>query len=220
MHKFRARLASAFFTGLAMLLPIVIVAIVFRWLFRFVTDLIEPASNLLVQEAGFPALFSDLLVIAVIAIFLLILGFVISTTLGNYLQNHFHHTLQRVAPGYQMVREIVQQVFGDRKNSPFANGSVALVQLHGELSPVRSTAIVTSRHADGSYTVFIPTGPNPTTGFVYHVPENLVELRPEVKVEAALRTVIACGAGTAALFSGDQSGRKPIESLAVKEHGL
>lgn len=201
MQKFRSALSGAFFTGLAMLLPIVILAIVFRWLFRFVTDLIQPLSNLLVRGAGLPTLFSDVLVIAVIALFLLVLGFVVRTTLGNYLQNKFHQSMQRVAPGYQMIREIVQQLFGDRKNSPFSQGSVALVQLHGENSPVKSTGIVTSYHPNGVYTVFIPTGPNPTTGFVYHVPENLVELRPDIKVEAALRTVIACGAGASALFS-------------------
>lgn len=201
MQKFKSELSSAFFTGLAMLLPVVILAIVFRWMFRFVTDLISPISNVLVQNAGLPELFSDVLVIAVIGLFLLILGFVIRTTLGNYLQTKFHLYMQRVAPGYQMIREIVQQLFGDRRNSPFSQGSVALVQLHGERNPIRSTAIVTSRHPNGIYTVFIPTGPNPTTGFVYHVPEDLVELRPDIKVEAALRTVIACGAGAAALFS-------------------
>lgn len=212
MHKFRNELSSAFFTGLAMLLPVVILAIVFRWLFRFVTDLIEPISGILVRSTNFPALFSDVLVITVIALSLLLLGFIVRTTVGSYLQNKFHQSMQRFAPGYQMIREIVQQLFGDRKNSPFSQGSVALVQLHGEHSPVRSTAIVTSYHPDGVYTVFIPTGPNPTTGFVYHVPANLVELRPDIKVEAALRTVIACGAGAAALFSHNHTATPEKES--------
>lgn len=212
MQTFKTELSSAFFTGLALLLPIVILAIVFRWLFRFVTDLIKPLSNLLVEGANLPTLFSDILVIGIIALFLLVLGFTVRTTMGDYLQNKFHQYLQRVAPGYQMIREIVQQLFGDRRNSPFSQGSVALVQLHGEQSPVKSTGIVTSRHPDGTCTVFIPTGPNPTTGFVYHVPERLVEMRPDIKVEAALRTVIACGAGAGALFSG--AGRVAAEKPA------
>lgn len=215
MQTLKSQLSTAFFTGLAMLLPVMILAIVFRWLFHIVTDLIQPLSNLLIRETNLPPLFSDILVIMIIAVFLLILGFVVRTALGDFLQNKFHQTMQR-APGYQMIREIVQQLFGDRKNSPFSQGSVALVQLHGEHSPVRSTGIVTSFHPNGICTVFIPTGPNPTTGFVYHVPANLVELRPDIKVEAALRTVIACGAGAAALFSEEASSGNASSTTAKK----
>ncbi len=64
------------------------------------------------------------------------------------------------------------------------------------------TALVTARHEDGRLTVFVPTGPNPTSGFVYHVAEDLVETFPDVRVDQMMKTVVACGAGSAQLFRG------------------
>ncbi|WP_240554901.1 hypothetical protein [Oceanicoccus sagamiensis] len=63
-----------------------------------------------------------------------------------------------------------------------------------------ATVIVTSTHDNGWYTVFVPTGPNPTSGMIYHLPPEQVELLPNIKVDEALRTIIACGAGSDELF--------------------
>ncbi|WP_097459335.1 DUF502 domain-containing protein [Mangrovitalea sediminis] len=201
MQKIRNYLSGAFLAGLVMLLPIVILAMLFRWLFRLITQQIAPLTDILTQHTQIPALLSDILVVLIIALLVLMIGVLARTTMGTYLHGLFDRNMQRLFPGYQMVREIVQQLFGDRANSPFANGTVALVKLYGPSVELTATGIVTSRHDDGRFTVFVPTGPNPTTGFIYHVSADLVELRPDIKVEAALRTVIACGAGSARLLS-------------------
>ena len=205
MQRLRNYLYGAFLAGLILLLPLVILGIFFRWLFRLITHQIQPLTDMVVVHTGMPELVSDLLVVLVIVVTTFLLGIFVRTTVGGYLHNLVDRYLQRIAPGYQMIREIVQQLFGDKANSPFANGSVALVRLYGDTADVTVTAIVTSRHPDGRFTVFVPTGPNPTTGFIYHVAAELVELRPEIKVEAAFRTVIACGAGSGKLFAAGQS---------------
>ena len=61
------------------------------------------------------------------------------------------------------------------------------------------TAIVTAKHQRG-FTVFVPTAPVPTSGIVYHVPAESVQLMPDVSVEQAMKTVIACGAGSQSLL--------------------
>jgi uncharacterized membrane protein len=45
-----------------------------------------------------------------------------------------------------------------------------------------------------SCTVFLPTGPNPTTGLVVHVPRAQVEML-NVSSSDAMKTILACGAG-------------------------
>ena len=85
-----------------------------------------------------------------------------------------------------------------------SRGEVARVWLYGKQVDVSVTALVTSRHEDGHVTVFVPTGPNPTSGFIYHVDESLVELHPEIGVESMMKTVVSCGAGTASLFKTDK----------------
>src|SRR5690606_38606169 len=109
--------------------------------------------------------------------------------------------MTQVAPGYRMIREIVQQLFGDSKQSPFAQGKVARVWPSGRGQGVSLTGIVTSWHDNGGATVFLPTGPNPTTGLVLHVAQEHLELLPAVPVDSAFRTIIACGAGSAQLLA-------------------
>ena len=195
-------LTKAFLAGLVMLLPLFILAILLRWVYGLVTGAMEPLSKLVVRLTGAPELLSELLVLVGVIGLILAVGIATRTTFGDWLVPRFHNYLQRVAPGYQMVRDIVHQLFGDKENSPFARGSVALVQLYGKEVPVTVTALLTSYHEDGTCTVFVPTGPNPTSGFIYHVDQSLIQLRPDIRVEAALRTVIACGTGAGALFGG------------------
>jgi uncharacterized membrane protein len=75
---------------------------------------------------------------------------------------------------------------------------VALVRLFGNETLV--SAFVTETHPDGSYTVFMPTGPNPTSGNIYHVPgENVFPV--DVSVEDTMRSIISCGAGSSTLVA-------------------
>ena len=100
-----------------------------------------------------------------------------------------------------MVKEVVVQIFGKSGDSPFANGKVARVKIFGVDCPTEVTALVTDKHPDGTYTIFMPTGPNPTSGNIYHVHESQVILCPEIKLDSAMRTIIACGAGSSDLFN-------------------
>jgi uncharacterized membrane protein len=65
----------------------------------------------------------------------------------------------------------------------------------------RATGFVTDKLENGYLTVFIPTGPNPTNGMIYHVLPEQVEYI-DVKVEDAMRTVIGVGAGTNKIWPG------------------
>lgn len=191
--------------GLVIVLPIAILAMGIRWLFRLITDLIQPFTNLVINTLGFPELVGDMLVLTAMVLACFIVGLLVTTTGGAWFHKRFDERLARVAPGYKLVKDIVGQFFGDEKQSPFANGEVALVRLFGEDNPTAVTTIVTSKHDDGTYTVFMPTGPNPTSGNIYHVKPSQVRLCPDIKIEDAMRTIIACGAGTGDLLSQGKS---------------
>jgi len=201
MQKTQAFIKRALIGGIVVVLPIAVLLFFFRWLFDLVTDLLEPISNLLIKTWGFPDLAADLLTIMIILLTCFIIGTIVSTSLGKWAHDRFDGILARLAPGYRMTREIVQQFLGGQSESPFAGGKVALVKLFGTDIPTKMTALVTSEHSDGSYTVFVPTGPNPTSGMIYHLPGDQVEVFPDIQVDSAMRTVISCGAGTAELFS-------------------
>lgn len=205
-HFFRQSIIG----GLVVLLPLVILGFFFRWVFEFVTNLISPLTNALIHYGHVPVFMADILVLVFIVVACFLIGTLVSTGFGKWLHNTFDKHLARLAPGYQMVKDIVNQFLGDSTQSPFANGEVAKVYIFGEQVPTYVTGLITSRHDDGCYTVFVPTGPNPTSGNIYHVLPAQVEILQDVGADKALRTIIGCGAGSGELFKPDQS----RESLA------
>jgi uncharacterized membrane protein len=186
--------------GLVVILPVAILAFFFKWLFRLVTDLIQPLTDYASGRYSVPEIVADMLVIMIIVFSCFFVGVLVSTKLGNFLHRTFDDVLQQMAPGYRMVKEVVVQLFGSSGNSPFSNGIVARVKIFGADCPTEITGLVVDRSIDDTFTVFVPTGPNPTSGNIYHVQKNQVTLYPDIKLDSAMRTVIACGAGSAEIF--------------------
>lgn len=186
--------------GLVVMLPITILGFFFKWLFRLVTDLIQPLTDYASRLYPFPEIVADILVILIILLSCFFIGVVVSTKLGNFLHQTFDDVLQKLAPGYRMVKEVVVQLLGSSENSPFRNGMVARVKIFGMDSPTEVTALVVDRSDPDIFTVFVPTGPNPTSGNIFHVNKEQVVLYPNVKLDSTMRTVIACGAGSGELF--------------------
>jgi uncharacterized membrane protein len=212
MGKPRSFTKRALIGGLLVILPVAILSFFFRWLFRLVTDLIAPVSDLLIRRYDFPQLTADVLTLAIIIVLCFVVGTLVSTRVGRWAHAFFEQRLERFAPGYRMVKEIVNQFLGEKESSPFSKGQVAKVRLFGADIKTSVTALVTSEHEDGQFTVFVPTGPNPTSGMIYHLPADQVELLPDIKVDSAMRTVISCGAGSDELFSLQKSATKASTS--------
>ena len=191
--------------GVIVILPITILIFAFRWLFGVVSSGVNPLTDLVVRTIPLLSNRYDELIATLIVIFVILggcflVGLFIRTRLGQMLYSSLEGGLLSRAPGYKMVKETVNQFFG-RKQSPFS--SVALVQIFQNETMV--TAFVTDRHGNGTVSVFVPTGPNPTSGFIYHIPEKYVH-PVDVPVEDAMRSVISCGAGSEMLVKKLQDG--------------
>lgn len=183
--------------GLVILLPISIIAFFSKWIYDAVTGLIAPFTSVFVRTFGLPRFAADWVVVAVLVVFCFLVGMLVSTRVGGWLwQRMENNTLARL-PGYRLVREITVQLFGASADSPFHRGEVAVVWLFGRQVPTAVLGLVTSHHDNGLISVFVPTGPNPTSGFIYHVHGDLVDRRPDIAVEQMMKSVVACGAGSA-----------------------
>ena len=186
--------------GLLILLPLAIISFFFRWVYQTLSSLISPFTHVFVKSFGFPQFLADALVVVLLVLICFAIGTLAATRYGAWLWAWFDARVMVHVPGYKTVREITSQLLGDNKNSPFKRGEVARVWMYGRDLDVSVTALLTSRHADGRLTVFVPTGPNPTTGFIYHVDASLVELRPDIGVDQLMKTVLSCGAGSGAMW--------------------
>lgn len=210
----RRNLTLVFLAGLAVVLPGLLLLMVMQWLFLFFADLLDPVTRLVSQRAGLHRWLALIAVVSLLLAACLTIGLAVRTRVGRWLHDVLEGTLARVVPGYRITRDLVRELLGGHQGARVLSGEAALARIHGLESPVRVTAIVTSRHADGSYTVYVPTAPFPTSGFVYHLPADCVEILAGVSVEAALRTVISCGVGSAEILAGS---RLPVSAGAAAD---
>lgn len=196
MKRWQSFVGLTLLGGLMVALPIAIFILVLQWLLGLVAAAIQPISDWLASWIPLGGWIADLLgIILVLTVFFLI-GLSVKTSVGRWLHNHLDRWLGRFAPGYSTIREVVTQFVGGEGNTSLLKGQVCRAYIMGRSSPVSVTAIVTARHDNGDCTVYVPTAPIPSSGFVYHLGEDCIELLPHISVEAAMRTVISCGSGS------------------------
>lgn len=186
--------------GVAVMLPITIILMFLRWLYTTTTELIRPITELVVAQSGLGPWLADFIVIALIVVMLLLVGLVVRTRVGGFLLGLIEEGLFKNIPGYQLVKETVGQFVATDRPSPFSK--VALVRLFGD--EVATTAFITAEHDNGYFTVFVPTGPNPTSGLMFHVPPDRVRILEGISIETAMRTVIGCGVGAQPILKAGQ----------------
>ena len=190
--------------GVVVILPVAIFILVFRWLFGFVTDLIQPITDLLLDYYTLPEIFADFLVMLTILAICFMVGILVKTRVGNFIHRGLENRILAIAPGYTMIKETVMQFFGQSK-SPFS--SVAMVRVSE--NDTLMTGFITEYHKNGTYTVFVPFGLNMTAGHIYHLnPDRVFEV--DIPVEKAIRSVLSCGAGSAAIMQAYLKEHQPI----------
>jgi len=199
MKKFQSFIKTTLLGGLVVILPVTIIVAVFGWLYVKVTSWIQPLTNVVVKTVGLGEFLSDFAVMGIIVGFCFLIGLAVKTQVGRFVHNRLESKVLKIAPGYNLVKETVLQLIG-RKKSPFSR--VALVQIFENQTKV--TAFITDEHEDGSYTVFVPTGPNPTSGQIFHLNSRFVH-PTDVGVDVAMRSIISCGAGSDILIESARS---------------
>lgn len=193
MSKIRNFFVTALLGGVAVILPGALVVMVFGWLFSKFSMIITPITQFIISQSQIQTFLADTIAFAAVIIFCFIVGLVAKTKIGNFLFDIIDLQILQRVPGYGLIKETVTQLLGAKKN-PF--GQVALVTLFPE---IKATGFITDEHEDGTLTVFVPTGPNPTTGGIFHLPAKFVE-RIDAPTEQTMRSIISCGAGSKELL--------------------
>jgi len=186
-------LRRIFLAGLLTTMPTVVTAYVFWKLFSYFDGLLRP----LVQRWLHRQL-PGVGLLALVSLVLLI-GLFAGNLVGARIVRAVSRRLERIplfSPLYRTVRDISEVVLGD-KASAFRR--VALIEWprRGLWSIVFLTSEfpgpADDRLGRSTLTVFVPTTPNPTTGFLHWVPrEEVVFL--DMSVEQALKVIISGGA--------------------------
>ena len=186
MDKLKEFLKTSLLGGVVVILPVAILVSVTVWVFNLMSGWISPLTRLLTKDLQVYQFIAESFAIVVILAACFSVGVLVRTRLGDILYRLLETRILKLAPGYSMIKETVSHLIGNHKESPFS--SVALAQIFCNSTMV--TCFITDTHADGSFTVFVPTGPNPTSGLIYHL-EGKYVYPVDVPVQDAMRSVIS-----------------------------
>ncbi len=179
--------------GLVAVLPMALIFLFFRWIFNLIKKYLEPIVNLIEVDTQIQQVILYIIVIAAILALFFFIGLIIRTRLGRFVNNVLEEKYLMKIPGYKIARDTVMQFFGGNK-SFFSE--VVLVDIFN--SGTLMTGFITDDH--GTYvTVFVPTGPNPTSGNIYHVKREKVT-KTSAAVDNGMKSIISCGAGSKEIF--------------------
>ena len=196
-HYLRTRLSVGFLVAF----PLVVTIFFARFIFELLDRWFRPISR---QLLGFPMVGAGML-LALIALFLL--GVVATNVLGGRLLGFFERRitgLPLLSPIYQGARQITEalQMSG---SSQFRK----VVLLKFPHPGVRSIGFVTREFSspttfcdESSALVFVPTTPNPTSGFLVSVPQRELQTLA-ISVETGVKLVISGGLLTPEELLGD-----------------
>lgn len=199
--RFRNFLRTTLIGGIVALAPLTLIILLFRWVINVIGRTLTPLVETILNDPNPNPYFKFAIYVisfAAVLLFFFIIGLIVRTRLFRFLDRAEDRYLMKI-PGYKLARDTVQSFFG--KNRSFFK-EVVLVDIFN--TGTLMTGFITDDQED-IVTVFVPTGPNPTSGNIYHFPKERV-MKTKATVELGMKTIISCGAGSAEVF--EQAGSK------------
>jgi len=203
-----ARWRASFFTGLAVALPALLTLAVVKWLFGtissftdtllfFLPYVLDPKAVYENGQSGSMFWYWSLLALVLAAILISIIGVLARYYIGKRLIEWLDLAMMNVPimnKFYGAIKQ-VNEAFSGNKNS---FKTVVLVEFPRE--GMYSVGFITSeQHAEvqqktkeNVVAVFIPTTPNPTSGFLVLVPENKVT-KLDMTVADGIKYIVSLG---------------------------
>ncbi|MGD2245177.1 MAG: DUF502 domain-containing protein [Candidatus Aminicenantes bacterium] len=187
-----------FVTGIIVIVPLLVTILVIRALINLVDNLFNLLPPNLQPQTYIPVFGVELIIALVLVI---VVGFLVSNFLGKKFLSLWESLLTRiplVKTIYQGVKQLTSGIFSDKKMF----SKVVLIQY-----PVRNLYVIGFvtgedkrfiRDSKGKkmLKIFIPTTPNPTSGFFCIVPENEVQYL-DITSDEAFRLIISAGSAEA-----------------------
>lgn len=187
-----ARLRNRMASGLVVLVPVVVTVLVLRLLLAATAGILLPVVDPAFES--WPPLWRDTLSLAMLFVVVYLLGEVTAHVVGRRILGIGDAILLRV-PFVKVVYSASKQVVAAfQRSSARAFKSVVFVEFPRE--GMRAVAFVTGKivRPDGEvwHTVFVPTTPNPTTGFLQVVRESEI-IRTDFTVEEGIKMIMSLG---------------------------
>jgi uncharacterized membrane protein len=205
MSTHRPSLQATFLTGLLTLTPIWLVWIVFKFVFVLLSDLSRPVvgpltASLAAAQPRWLGWLTDSWVQAAIALvftllFVLVVGLLARRVIGQRLLRMFEAVVARI-PLAKTIYGSARQLLDLLQTKPDGTQRVVLIDFpHRDMKSVGFvTRVLKDEHTGADLAaVYVPTTPNPTSGYLEIVP--VAQLTPTTwTVDEAMSFIISGGA--------------------------
>lgn len=193
MRPAARRFRRYFLVGLVVIAPVGLTLFVLRWVFQTLDSIL---GNPLRDALGFRVPGLGFLLLTV---FVVVVGWIVHRAAGRQLLHWWNEALVRfplTGRIYNAVSQIVQSVVGEHRKLfrrtvliPYPTDGVwAIAFVTHEEAAVLSRLV-----GEPCINVFVPSTPNPTTGFMLIVPRARV-VETDISVEDAMKLILSGGA--------------------------
>jgi uncharacterized membrane protein len=182
------KLRAYFLAGILVTVPLGLTVWILLWIFNGVDGFLQPIIERIfghhIPGVGF----------GVTVVLIFIVGIIASNVLGRRLLRYGESVLMRVPLArylYNGIRQIMQAFA-----APDKTGFMQVVLVEFPRKGTRTLGFITNETPDKSgkklLNIFIPTSPNPTSGFLQIIEEDQV-IRTTISVDDALKMVVSGG---------------------------
>jgi uncharacterized membrane protein len=181
------KLRAQFIAGIVIVVPIGAAILILRWLFLSIDNILQPVAQSLLGYT-IPGLG-----IGITVVIIYLAGVIATNVIGRRLIRYGESLLARV-PLFRYVYTGIRQIL--QSFTTREGGFLQVVLVEFPKQGMRALGFVTSESrlesGDKLLNVFIPTSPNPTSGYLEIVRESDV-IRTSISIDDALKMVLSGG---------------------------
>ena len=182
-------------TGLVIIIPLAATIFIIRFIWDSLYNFLLPLFE--VAQEGIPfisRIYLEIIIVVIIVAFLYVLGRAARSAAGGQVERYWHGAIERipvVSSFYRVVRQVVDMF---SSSNPLAGQPVVVLEYPriGALALGMITSRFVMPDGDEYLTVYIPTIPIPTSGFMTFVRES--EVTPtDITFDEAMRIIFSGG---------------------------
>jgi uncharacterized membrane protein len=182
------KLRAQFVAGILVVVPIGAAILILAWIFITIDNILQPVVRSVLGQT----IFGVGVGITIVLIYLA--GVIATNVIGKRLIRYGESLLARI-PLFRYLYTGIRQILVSF-STPRETGFLQVVLVEFPKKGLRAIGFVTSESFDKSgeklLTVFIPTSPNPTSGYLEIVREDDI-IRTNIPIDDALKMVLSAG---------------------------